>query len=150
MDWRIFDRIVELFKNLEKAETGIVDSVDVMAMNSKSMTLGMVLLAICWCVRKEMKKEKREYAKEKEEEVGGEEGELDESDGKNDSVEDWDAVSPEVEYLDSMLMCLHCVALAQTLTEDQEDLPRVADLSQKIDSYVRETVSCMLLLIIII
>ncbi|CAI2313110.1 unnamed protein product [Caenorhabditis sp. 36 PRJEB53466] len=153
LEWRTFDRIVDLLVNLEKAETGVLEMVDKAAMDSKNVTFGMILLAVCWCGRKAMKKrtvEVREADGKREEEEGSEREikvddekvvDLEEEDLANTTIEDWDAVAPEAEHLDSIMMCLHCVALAKTLTEADEHSPRVADVALRIDSYIRENVA---------
>uniref|UniRef100_A0A8R1HJX7 RAB3GAP2_N domain-containing protein n=1 Tax=Caenorhabditis japonica TaxID=281687 RepID=A0A8R1HJX7_CAEJA len=145
LDWRTFDRIVEVIVNLEKGDPGIVELVDKMAMNSKNVTLAIILLTICWCARKEIKRKSK--VEEKDDcESGDEEREEDEEEEKEDLLnktsDEWIAVSPEVEHIDSIVMCLHCVAIAQTLIESEElELPRVADLAQRIDSSIRENVA---------
>ncbi|CAL2030617.1 unnamed protein product [Caenorhabditis brenneri] len=139
IDWRSFNRTVEIVVNLEKSEPGILEKIDRMAMDTKNVTLGMLLLSVCWCVRKVMK-----GSLDKKENSG--EGHLDpedpDEDPKNGTLEEWDAVAPEVEHLDSIMMCLHCVALAQTLlSEEDSDDVRIADVAQRIDSYIRENVA---------
>uniref|UniRef100_A0A1I7V513 RAB3GAP2_N domain-containing protein n=1 Tax=Caenorhabditis tropicalis TaxID=1561998 RepID=A0A1I7V513_9PELO len=138
LDWRTFDRTVELFVNLEKSETGILEQIDRIAMDTKNVTLGMILLTACWCARNVMRKLKENEKKDEEEVEDEEEKEKDE---KNETLEEWDAVAPEVEHLDSIMMCLHCVSLAQTLIENNSDDARIADVAQRIDSYIRENVA---------
>ncbi|UMM12099.1 hypothetical protein L5515_001053 [Caenorhabditis briggsae] len=143
IDWRIFNRIVELFVNLEKSETGVFESVDRMAMDSKNVTLGILLLAVCWCARKQMRQLKHQdkCSEDNLEESEHEEEEHEGNEEKNKTFEEWDAVSPEVEHLDSIMMCLHCVALAQSLIDEDPCDVRISDVAQRIDSYIRENVA---------
>lgn len=136
IDWRIFNRIVEMFLNLEKSETGILEQVDQMAMDSKDVPLGMILLSICWCARIQIR-----ILKGNDEDEVENDHDLEEEDEKNKTIDEWDAISPEAEHLDCIIMCLHCVSLAQSLLKDDSNILRISDVVPRIDSYIRENVS---------
>ncbi|KAF1768612.1 hypothetical protein GCK72_000424 [Caenorhabditis remanei] len=146
LDWRSFHRTVEMFVNFEKSENGLLEKMDRMAMDSKNVTMGMMLLVVCWCARKVMRRLRDEKDSGGLDDVDEDSvdiyAEKSQEDVKNKTLEDWDAVSPEVEHLDSIIMCLHCVTLAQTLLgEDSESDVRIADVAQRIDSFIRENVA---------
>ncbi|CAE54924.1 Rab3 GTPase-activating protein regulatory subunit [Caenorhabditis elegans] len=136
IDWRIFNRIVEMFLNLEKSETGILEQVDQMAMDSKDVPLGMILLSICWCARIQIR-----ILKGNDEDEVENDHDLEEEDEKNKTIDEWDAISPEAEHLDCIIMCLHCVSLAQSLLKDDSNILRISDVVPRIDSYIRENVA---------